>query len=106
MKTYAVIEVGGNQFSVQKNDVIEVNKIDEKVGHELKLHNVLMLCDGKSVEIGSPHLKNVTVHSEVINQKRAPKVLAFKYRSKKSSRTTKGHRQYLTVLKIKDIEIK
>ncbi len=106
MKTYAVVEVGGNQFSVQKNDVIEANKIDHKIGHELKIHNVLMLMDGKSVEVGSPYLKNVTVVAEIVKQKRAPKVIAFKYKSKKSSRKIKGHRQYLTVLKIKDIEIK
>lgn len=106
MKTYVVVEVGGQQFSVSKNDIIEVNSIDHKVGHELKLGNVLMACDGKSIEVGKPHLKNVTVLSEIIKHTRGPKVIAFKYKSKKSTRTKKGHRQDLTVLKIKEIEVK
>lgn len=106
MQTYAIVEIGGTQFRVSKDDVIDVNKIAHEEGYEVKLNNVLMLCEGKTVDIGKPYLKNVTVICEIVGQKRSPKVIAFKYRKRKSSKFKKGHRQDITLLKIKDIEVK
>ena len=106
MNTHAVVEIGSMQFDVSKNDIIEVNRLGQKVGHEIKLNSCLMATNGKEIEFGRPYLKNVTVFAEIIGHKRAPKVLAFKYRKRKSSKFRKGHRQDLTVLKVKEIEMK
>jgi len=102
---YAIVEVGAKQYSVKKDDIIEVNKIDTKDGKEISLDKVLLVSKDKKVEIGQPYLKNVKVSAEVLSQIKGEKTIAFKYRRRKSSHWTKGHRAKLTQLKIKSIEV-
>ncbi|MBN2831380.1 MAG: 50S ribosomal protein L21 [Candidatus Omnitrophica bacterium] len=100
---YAVIEIGARQFNIKKGDVIDVNKIDAKAGKDIAIDKVLLLSKDKKVEVGQPYLKGVKVSAEVISQVKADKVISFKYRRRKSSHWTKGHRAQLTRIKIKDI---
>ena len=100
---YAVIEVGAKQYSVKKGDVIEVERQTGKEGAEISLTKVLLLSKDKKTEIGQPHLKGVKIVAQVLGQIRGDKRISFKYRRRKSSHWTKGHRQYLTRLKIKEI---
>ena len=102
---YAIIEVGAKQYTVAKDDIILVNKLEAKEGKEIVLDKVLLVSKDKKVEIGQPYLKNVKVTSEVLNQVKGEKTTAFKYRRRKSSHWEKGHRAKLTELKIISIEI-
>ncbi|MCX5695137.1 MAG: 50S ribosomal protein L21 [Candidatus Omnitrophica bacterium] len=102
---YAIIEVGAKQYNVEKNDIILVNKLDAKEGKEIVLDKVLLVSKDKKVEIGQPYLKNTKVTVEVLDQVKGEKTIAFKYRRRKASHWTKGHRAKLTELKIKSIEI-
>lgn len=102
---YAVIEVGAKQFSVKKDDVIEVEKQPAEVGQEIKLDRVLLLSKEKKIEVGRPYVLNAAVRAVVLKQGKGEKVISFKYRRRKSKHWTRGHRQSLTRLKIKDIEI-
>ena len=102
---YAVIETGGKQYKVAKNDVIIVDKLDAKDGSAVKLNKVLMAKDGASVHVGNPYLKSSSVTCEVISQVKADKVVAFKYKRRKSEKKKIGHRQKMTKLKVKEIEI-
>ena len=100
---YAVIEVGAKQFCVKKDDVIEVEKQAAKVGQEVDLDRVLLLSKEKKIDVGRPYLVNATVKALVLEQGRGEKEISFKYRRRKNKHWTKGHRQFLTRLKIKDI---
>ena len=102
---YAVIEVGGKQFKVAKNDIILVEKFNAKVGSDAKFSKVLMAKDGNSLHVGSPHVKGAHVTCEVLCLMRQPKVVAFKYKKRKSEKKKIGHRQDATKLKVKEIEI-
>lgn len=102
---FAVIETGSKQYKVAKGDVIMVELLKAKVGSELKLSHVLMAKEGNSVHIGSPHLKGASVICEVLGEIRAPKVVAFKYKRRKSEKKKIGHRQNLLKLKVKEIEL-
>ncbi|MEE8359609.1 MAG: 50S ribosomal protein L21, partial [Candidatus Omnitrophota bacterium] len=101
-----IVETGGKQYRVKKNDIFEVEKLETEPGKTIKLDKVLMYADGKKVEIGQPYLKNVKVSCEVVANIKAKKVISYKYRRRKSSRTKIGHRQKLTKLKVMDIETK
>lgn len=103
---YAVIEVGAKQYSVKKDDIIAVEKLVDEKGKEIILDKVLLVSDEKRTEVGQPYLKNATVKVEVLNQTKADKLISYKYRRRKSSDWKKGHRQKLTELKIKAIELK
>jgi len=100
---YAIIEVGAKQYQVKKGDTIEVEKQDVPAGKEISLDKVLLLSKDKRVEVGEPYLKGVLVKAEIVKQSQGPKVDSYKYRRRKSSHWSKGHRQKLSVLKIKEI---
>jgi len=102
---YAIVEVGAKQYSVKKGDIIEVEKQDSAEGKEIILSRVLLTVKDKKVEVGQPYLKGVKVHATLLKQIKAPKVISFKYRRRKASHWKKGHRQQLSRLKIKEIEV-
>jgi len=102
---YAVIETGGKQYKVAKNDIILVEKLDVKSGAEVKLSSVLLAKDGNSVHVGNPYVKGACVVCESLGGTRMAKVVAFKYKKRKSEKKKIGHRQDVTKLKIKEIEI-
>ena len=96
---YAVIKTGGKQYKVADNDVIKVEKLIAEVGSEIEFDEVLMAGD----KLGSPLLKGAKVVAEVLEQKRADKLLVFKKKRRKGYRRTQGHRQHQTVVRIKNI---
>ncbi len=96
---YAIIKTGGKQYRVSEGDVIEVEKLDLEAGSETKLSDVLFFSkDGQSKDVAG-----LAVTAEVVAQKKAPKVIAYKYRRRKGYHRTVGHRRKLTQLKIKSI---
>ena len=101
---YAIIEVGAKQYTVAKDDIIEIEKQDAAPGKEISLSKVLLLSKESGVEVGQPYLKGASVTAVVLKQDRGPKAFTFKYRRRKASKSQKGHRQYLTTIKIKDIK--
>ncbi len=103
---YAIVEICGKQFRVEKDTVLDVDRMASKEGKEIKVKNVLLFCDGKNTEVGAPFLKDVEVICEVVKNLRGRKVVAFKYRRRKGYRKKIGHRQDLTRLKVKDIKLK
>ena len=102
---YAIIETGSKQFKVVKSDVILVEKMKAKVGGEVTLNKVLLAKEGNSLHIGNPYLKGTHVVCEVLDEIIMPKVVAFKYKKRKSEKKKIGHRQELTRLRVKSIEI-
>ena len=100
---YAIIETGGKQYKVQKNDILAVEKLSAKGGDKVQFNTVL-LTGGEQVRVGDPIVKGAGVQATVIDQIKDKKVISFvKRRRKSSSKSKKGHRQQITLLKITDI---
>ena len=102
---YAVIETGGKQYKVAKNDIILIDTLKAKEGGETKISKVLLVHDGNSTHVGNPHVKGAHVICEVLGHVRGDKVVSFVYRKRKSSKKKIGHRQELLKLKVKEIEM-
>jgi large subunit ribosomal protein L21 len=102
---YAIIEVGAKQYRVEKGAIIEVDRQIAEETKEVKLDKILLVSKDKKIQIGQPYLKDVEVIAVVQKHIKGRKVVSFKYRRRKSSHWSKGHRQALTRLKIKDINI-
>ena len=100
---YAVIDLNGTQVRVEKNEIFTVNKIKDQSEKTLKIEDVLFGKKGQTYYIGQPLVAGAYVECEILKDKRAKKVIAFKYRDRKSSQSKIGHRQDLTELKVKDI---
>ena len=100
---FAVIETGGKQYKVQKDDILAVEKLSAKGGDKIQFNSVL-LTGGKEVRVGNPLIKDAGVQATVIEQIKDKKVVSFvKRRRKSSSKSKKGHRQQITLIKITDI---
>ena len=100
---YAVIRTGGKQYRVAKDDKITVERLPGDEGSEVTIDQVLMV-GGDSPRIGSPTVEGASVKATIVAQSRADKVIIFKKRRRKSSRTKNGHRQLQSVLQITAIE--
>ena len=100
---FAVIRTGGKQYRVAPNDIIEIEKIAGKPGDIVELSEVILLGGDGGPKTGSPTIAGVLVAAEVIEQRRADKIVVFKKKRRKNYRRTKGHRQALTALRITEI---
>ncbi|MGB0497971.1 MAG: 50S ribosomal protein L21 [Rubricella sp.] len=100
---FAVIKTGGKQYKVAKDDVLTIEKLDGEAGDAVDFTDVLMI-GGETLTVGTPMIEGAVVKAEVLDQTRGEKVISFKKRRRKhSSQRRKGHRQYLTVVKVTDI---
>jgi len=102
---YAIVETGNKQYKIQKGDCFDVERVNVDGKKPVKLDKVLLCSKGKSVEIGKPYVKSASVLCEVVSQIKADKTITFKYRKRKSSMKKTGHRQRLTRLRVKEIEL-
>jgi large subunit ribosomal protein L21 len=97
---FAVMKTGGKQYRVQSGDVLRVERIAADAGDMIQFNDVLMVGN----TVGAPMIGDAAVQAEVIDQIKGPKTINFvKRRRKHSSKRTKGHRQKLTLVRIKDI---
>jgi large subunit ribosomal protein L21 len=100
---YAVIKTGGKQYRVAADDVLTIEKVAGDAGAVVEFTEVLMLAGAGEPKIGTPAVTGAKVTAEVVEQGRAPKVIAFKKRRRKNSRRKRGHRQHQTTVRIKEI---
>jgi len=104
---YAVIKTGGKQYKVSEGDKIKIEKVDGKVGETVKLSEILAVSgDAKTVETGTPFLKDASITAKILEQDKDKKVIAFRYKPKKRVRIKRGHRQNYTVVEIVKINHK
>jgi large subunit ribosomal protein L21 len=103
--SYAIIQSGGRQFRVQPGDVIDVELLGVEAGKKAVFEEVLLASDGKDVKIGDPLVKGAKVTGEVLeSERKAPKVVSYKFKRRKGYHRTVGHRQKHTRVKIGEIK--
>lgn len=100
---FAVIRTGGKQYRVAPNDIIEIEKIAGEPGDIVELADVILLGGEGGPKTGSPTIAGASVAAEVIEQKRADKIIVFKKKRRQGYRRTAGHRQMLTSVRITEI---
>ena len=98
MSEFAIFQTGGKQYRVATGDIIKVEKLNAE--GTVEFDQVLMVGD----KIGTPFVDGAKIVAEVVEQKRADKVLVFKKKRRQNYRRTAGHRQFITVLKIKEVK--
>jgi len=101
---FAVIKTGGKQYKVAKDDIIIVEKLDAEAGKKVSFEDVLLAGKAGDIKVGEPLLKGAKVEAEVLEQRKAAKVLVFKKKRRQTYRRKRGHRQNETVVKITSIK--
>ena len=101
--SFAIIETGGKQYKVSASKILEIEKLNAKVGETIKFDNVLLLNDDKSTEVGSPKVEGATVEAKLLDNVKDRTVLVFHNRRRKHSRKKNGHRQRHSKIQITKI---
>ncbi len=103
---YAIVEIGGQQFKVSKDDVIKTQLLENKVGDKIEFDKVLFVSDDNKTKVGTPFVKNVKIEGTILDQTKDKKVTIFKKKRRKGYEVKRGHRQPLTKVKIENIVLK
>ena len=102
---FAIIKNGGKQYKFKAGDLVELEKIEQEVGSEITLGEVLAIGEeGGELKYGAPLLEGASVAAKIVDQFRGKKVVAFHMHRRKGYRRTKGHRQSLTRVEITGIQ--
>ena len=101
--SFAIIETGGKQYKVSASKILEIEKLNAKVGETIKFKNVLLLNDNDNTEIGSPSIDGATVEAKLLDNVKDRTVLIFHKRRRKHSRKKNGHRQRHSKIQITKI---
>ena len=102
---YAIAETSGQQFWFEVNRYYDIDRLNAKEKDKITLEKVLLLKDKNSITIGKPYVKDAKIELEVVSHKRDKKILVYKMRPKKKTRRKMGHRQELTRVMVKSIEV-
>jgi len=100
---YAIVEISGRQFKVEKKQKLFVNRLDVAEGKKISFENVLMVNDGAKFSVGSPNVSGAQVDAKVLKHLKSDKVIVFKKKRRKGYKVRNGHRQAITEIEISDI---
>ena len=102
---YAVLETGSKQYRVSAGDTLEIERLEVEAGKPVTFDRVLMVSNDGKVSVGAPTVANATVVADVVEHIRGDKKLTFKMKRRKGYHKSIGHRQELTVVKVKEINV-
>ncbi|TYA52974.1 50S ribosomal protein L21 [Formosa maritima] len=100
---YAIVEIAGQQFKVEKDQKVFVHRLATEEGKQVSFDNVLLLADGDKVTVGAPAITGAQVGAKVLKHLKGDKVIVFKKKRRKGYRVKNGHRQSLTEILIENI---
>ena len=101
---YAIVEIAGHQFKVEKDQKVFVNRLSTEEGKKVDFDNVLLIGDGDKVTVGAPAIDGAQVSAKVLKHLKGDKVIVFKKKRRKGYRVKNGHRQALSEIVIEGIK--
>ncbi|MXW39830.1 MAG: 50S ribosomal protein L21 [Synechococcus sp. SB0668_bin_15] len=102
---YAIVEACGKQFWLQPGRYYDLDRLDAAVDDTLQLDQVLMVRSGAGVTVGTPYVEGGRINLTVLAHRRGPKLIVYKMRPKKKTRSKRGHRQALTRVRVDSITV-
>jgi large subunit ribosomal protein L21 len=103
---YAIVDIGGQQLKVEKEDKVCINRIKGEVGTKVELDKVLFINNEGDVKLGTPYLKDAIVTCKILSHFKDKKIRIFKKKNRKGYKVLNGHRQFLTEILVEDISDK
>ncbi len=104
---YAIVEIAGQQFKVEKNDEIFVHRLEAEVGAKVEFNQVLLVDQNGKVSVGNPFVEGSKITIKVLdNTVRGDKVVVFKKNRRKGYQKETGHRQDFSKILIENITVK
>jgi large subunit ribosomal protein L21 len=102
---YAIVEIAGQQFKVQKDQKIFVHRLSAEAGSKIEFDRVLLVDNGGKVNVGAPAIAGAKVSAEVIDHVKGDTVIVFRKKRRKGYQKQNGHRQSFTRITITGITV-
>ncbi|MCQ2283820.1 MAG: 50S ribosomal protein L21 [Bacteroidales bacterium] len=102
---YAIVEIAGQQFKIEKDRKVYVQRLKAEEGSQVKFDRVMLLDNDGDVKVGTPIVNGAAVTATVNKHLKGDKVLVFKKKRRKGYQKLNGHRQSLTQITINDITL-
>ena len=103
---YAIVEIAGQQFKVEKNDEIFVHRLEGEPGTKIEFDQVLLLDNAGKVTVGKPLVDGSIIKGTIVDHVRGDKVVVFKKKRRKGYQKESGHRQDFSRVLIENISVK
>jgi large subunit ribosomal protein L21 len=100
---YAIVDITGHQYKVEKGQKIFVHRVEGNDGDSVEFGTVRLTDEDGKVTVGSPAIEGAKVTATIIEQVKGDKVIVFKKKKRKGYRVKNGHRQLLSRIEIQDI---
>ena len=101
---YAIVDIAGQQFKVEKDKKIFVHRLENEEGSSVTFDKVLLVDNDGKVAVGAPKVDGASVTAKVLSHLKGDKVIVFKKKRRKGYQKSNGHRQYLSQILIEDIK--
>jgi large subunit ribosomal protein L21 len=102
---YAIVDIAGQQFKVQKQQKLFVHRLEAEEGSQVEFGEVLLVDNDGSITVGQPHVEGASITAKVLTHEKGDKVLVFKKKRRKGYQNMNGHRQQFTEIEIEDISL-
>lgn len=100
---YAIVDIAGQQFKVEKGQEIFVHRLEDKEGSKVNFDEVLLLDEDGKISVGTPFVKGISVSAKILSHDKGDKITVFKKKRRKGYQKENGHRQYLSKIQIEEI---
>ena len=101
---YAIVEIAGQQFKVQKDQKLYVHRLQAEAGSKVEFDKVMLIDNDGKITLGAPAIEGALVTAEVLDHVKGDKVIVFRKKRRKGYRKKNGHRQAFTSIAIKNIK--
>jgi large subunit ribosomal protein L21 len=101
---YAVIRSGGKQYRVAPGEIVELERLDGKVGGNVTFGDVLAVRTDEKKILSGKDVAKAKVTGKIVKHTRAPKVQVLKFKRGGQYKIQRGHRQGLTAVEV-DIQL-
>ena len=100
---YAIVDIAGQQFKVEKELEVIVHRLEGEVGAKVEFSDVMLIDNDGRVTVGHPFIENAKVTAKILSHLKGDKVIIFKKKRRKGYQKASGHRQFLTKIQIENI---
>lgn len=100
---YAIVEIAGQQFKVEKDQKLFVHRLEGEEGASLSFDKVLLVDNDGKVQVGTPTIQDAKINVKILKHLKGDKVIVFKKKRRKGYAVKNGHRQYLTQIQVESI---
>ena len=102
---YAIVDIAGQQFKVEKGQEVFVHRLDGEEGTSMEFDKVLLVDNDGAVSVGTPTVEGAKIAAKILSHERADKVVVFKKKRRKGYQKSSGHRQDLSKVLIESITV-